>query len=387
MAALRRDAALEALAQHLKCSICYEIFLDPVTSSCGKHNYCKGCLSTFCKGNGSRRNCPQCMEGRRQDYTPQKNVTLCEIVEVLGRDTWEELLAQSEQNCDNHHVRLIRDPDGVRYPCLRYASGARKVVYGLRGTVRAPCMLDSQTRKFLTGQVTEDAGLYKEEANTSQCDTTALSAVRELSKENSELAFNGAQSVTEMLEAGAQQAESSDSQTETFARLNFSPELRHSSLAISQDGRRVEVQKPRGLSRSRQERFETSQVMADPEFACGAHYWDVDVSRADGWAIGVAYSSLGSGDLLGRTCTSWCLEWSNKRLCYWHDSERKLLGGDRPGKVRVVLDMSQGSLLFYSLREKKTLLHSALVNFTAPVRSAFWLYGLGNRNSLSFTGP
>ncbi|XP_029102860.1 E3 ubiquitin-protein ligase RNF135 isoform X1 [Scleropages formosus] len=379
MAALRRDAALEALAQHLKCSICYEIFLDPVTSSCGKHNYCKGCLSTFCEGNGSRRNCPQCMEGRRQDYTPQKNVTLCEIVEVLGRDTWEELLAQSEQNRDNHHVRLIRDSDG----------------------------LDSQTRKFLTGQVTEDAGLYKEEANTSQCDTTALSAVRELSKvpnhtgvaasepheecgsssENSELAFNGAQSVTEMLEAGAQQAESSDSQTETFARLNFSPELRHSSLAISQDGRRVEVQKPRGLSRSRQERFETSQVMADPEFACGAHYWDVDVTRADGWAIGVAYSSLGSGDLLGRTCTSWCLEWSNKRLCYWHDSERKLLGGDRPGKVRVVLDMSQGSLLFYSLREKKTLLHSALVNFTAPVRSAFWLYGLGNRNSLSFTGP
>uniref|UniRef100_A0A8C9WA68 Uncharacterized protein n=1 Tax=Scleropages formosus TaxID=113540 RepID=A0A8C9WA68_SCLFO len=329
MAALRRDAALEALAQHLKCSICYEIFLDPVTSSCGKHNYCKGCLSTFCEGNGSRRNCPQCMEGRRQDYTPQKNVTLCEIVEVLGRDTWEELLAQSEQNRDNHHVRLIRDSDGVRYPHHHTPSRHRA------GRVRK---YFNRIVRLLT--ILSIAGF-------------------------SFLSFRPA----------------------AFARLNFSPELRHSSLAISQDGRRVEVQKPRGLSRSRQERFETSQVMADPEFACGAHYWDVDVTRADGWAIGVAYSSLGSGDLLGRTCTSWCLEWSNKRLCYWHDSERKLLGGDRPGKVRVVLDMSQGSLLFYSLREKKTLLHSALVNFTAPVRSAFWLYGLGNRNSLSFTGP
>jgi hypothetical protein len=33
--------------EHLKCSICYEVFTDPHFAGCGKHAFCKGCLDSL----------------------------------------------------------------------------------------------------------------------------------------------------------------------------------------------------------------------------------------------------------------------------------------------------------------------------------------------------
>lgn len=200
------------------------------------------------------------------------------------------------------------------------------------------------------------------------------------------------QGVSMELEAEEQTEEAGPSAglNDCLERLSFSPQLAHKYLIFSDDNRRVQVRR-RSLGRpppsSHTDRFDVSQVMADQEFSSGVHYWEVDASQSSAWAIGVAYSGLGRGEKLGRTPSSWCLELNSRTLCYWHSDHSEHIKHECPSKVRVMLDMDSGSLAFYSTTDNLILLHSVEVQFTTPVRPAFWLYGLKPGNSLALVVP
>uniref|UniRef100_A0A672QFK7 RING-type domain-containing protein n=1 Tax=Sinocyclocheilus grahami TaxID=75366 RepID=A0A672QFK7_SINGR len=49
------------LAEELHCSICLDVFTDPVSTPCG-HNFCKSCLSQ-CWDSSQTCKCPYCKEG------------------------------------------------------------------------------------------------------------------------------------------------------------------------------------------------------------------------------------------------------------------------------------------------------------------------------------
>ncbi|XP_048009853.1 E3 ubiquitin-protein ligase TRIM39-like [Megalobrama amblycephala] len=81
-----------ALNEELQCSICLEVFTDPVTTPCG-HNFCRSCLST----NTQTYFCPFCKErfSRRPDV--KINSTLREVAQHFK----EKLnLGESEVFCD-----------------------------------------------------------------------------------------------------------------------------------------------------------------------------------------------------------------------------------------------------------------------------------------------
>ncbi|XP_008070210.1 E3 ubiquitin/ISG15 ligase TRIM25 [Carlito syrichta] len=73
-------AELCPLAEELSCSICLELFKEPVTTPCG-HNFCGSCLNETWVVQGAPYLCPQC----RAVYTtrPQlhKNTVMCTVVE------------------------------------------------------------------------------------------------------------------------------------------------------------------------------------------------------------------------------------------------------------------------------------------------------------------
>ncbi|XP_078508699.1 RING finger protein 112 [Lissotriton helveticus] len=61
------SAQMEALAEDLKCSICLDVFEDPVSIDCG-HNFCRGCIEAHWSGisvQGYR--CPECRHPCRKD--------------------------------------------------------------------------------------------------------------------------------------------------------------------------------------------------------------------------------------------------------------------------------------------------------------------------------
>ncbi|XP_017214343.3 E3 ubiquitin/ISG15 ligase TRIM25 [Danio rerio] len=69
------------------CSICLELFKDPVTTSCG-HSFCMNCIKS-CWDKESLRgvySCPTCRNGFRQRPTLSKNTVLAGIVEERKQD-------------------------------------------------------------------------------------------------------------------------------------------------------------------------------------------------------------------------------------------------------------------------------------------------------------
>ncbi|KAM5170541.1 E3 ubiquitin/ISG15 ligase TRIM25-like [Mantella aurantiaca] len=71
-----------SLRDELNCSICLNVFTDPVTLRCG-HNFCRVCID--CVLNTQQRlrvySCPDCREEFMERPAMPKNITLCNIVE------------------------------------------------------------------------------------------------------------------------------------------------------------------------------------------------------------------------------------------------------------------------------------------------------------------
>ncbi|XP_051735962.1 E3 ubiquitin-protein ligase TRIM39-like isoform X8 [Ctenopharyngodon idella] len=84
-----------ALNEELQCSICLEVFTDPVTAPCG-HNFCRTCLSE-CWTNTQTCFCPFCKETFSKRPDLKINTTLREVVQHFK----EKLnLGESEVVCD-----------------------------------------------------------------------------------------------------------------------------------------------------------------------------------------------------------------------------------------------------------------------------------------------
>ncbi|XP_073423551.1 E3 ubiquitin/ISG15 ligase TRIM25-like [Dendrobates tinctorius] len=80
------------LRQELLCSICMNIYTDPVTLRCG-HNFCQVCIDGVqdTEGGYGEYPCPECRVTFRKWPPLQKNITLCNVVEnVLSTQPHQE---------------------------------------------------------------------------------------------------------------------------------------------------------------------------------------------------------------------------------------------------------------------------------------------------------
>ncbi|XP_051515198.1 E3 ubiquitin-protein ligase TRIM39-like isoform X1 [Myxocyprinus asiaticus] len=84
-----------ALNEELQCSICLDVFTDPVTTPCG-HNFCKTCLNE-CWKNTQNYSCPFCKETISKRPDLKINTTLREVVQHFKK---KFNLGKSEVLCD-----------------------------------------------------------------------------------------------------------------------------------------------------------------------------------------------------------------------------------------------------------------------------------------------
>ncbi|XP_051956158.1 E3 ubiquitin/ISG15 ligase TRIM25-like, partial [Xyrauchen texanus] len=91
----RRFTSISALNEELQCSICLDVFTDPVTTPCG-HNFCKTCLNE-CWKNTQNCSCPFCKETFSKRPDLKINTTLREVVQHFEK---KFNLGKSEVLCD-----------------------------------------------------------------------------------------------------------------------------------------------------------------------------------------------------------------------------------------------------------------------------------------------
>nr|DBA21856.1 TPA: hypothetical protein GDO54_012977 [Pyxicephalus adspersus] len=90
------------IQQNLKCSICLNIYTDPVTLNCG-HNFCRECINTAMETQDTEHrdyHCPQCRKRFRSRPKLNKNIDLCYIAEKLKSSTTLENRKCPEHNRD-----------------------------------------------------------------------------------------------------------------------------------------------------------------------------------------------------------------------------------------------------------------------------------------------
>lgn len=73
------------LSEELHCSICLDLFSDPVTTPCG-HNFCKTCLDMFWDS-CEKCTCPYCKETFDKCPDLRCNTALREIVQLFEKNT------------------------------------------------------------------------------------------------------------------------------------------------------------------------------------------------------------------------------------------------------------------------------------------------------------
>ncbi|XP_063788537.1 E3 ubiquitin/ISG15 ligase TRIM25-like [Pseudophryne corroboree] len=123
------------------------------------------------------------------------------------------------------------------------------------------------------------------------------------------------------------------------------------------------------------ERFQCDQVISSRGFSSGRHYWELDVSKAEYWMVGMCYPSIdrrgGYESYIGDNSKSWCLYRYNNQSSVIHDRIDIRLPDNIPcDRVRVYLDYEAGQLSFYSLCDPIRHLHTYTAALTEPLHAA-----------------
>ncbi|XP_050962577.1 nuclear factor 7, brain-like [Labeo rohita] len=95
--------SLKVSAEELSCSVCCEIFKDPVVLSCS-HSVCKECLQKFWRIKETRE-CPVCRR-RSSNRDPPCNLVLKNLCESFLKDRNKSLSIGSEEICSLHSEKL-----------------------------------------------------------------------------------------------------------------------------------------------------------------------------------------------------------------------------------------------------------------------------------------
>ncbi|XP_040297127.1 E3 ubiquitin-protein ligase TRIM11-like [Bufo bufo] len=156
-------------------------------------------------------------------------------------------------------------------------------------------------------------------------------------------------------------------------------ETAHNNIIISLDLRSASYTPTLQNRLDGPKRFKSVQVLSSRSFSSGRHYWEVDVSQAEKWIIGVAKESLerkvaGNESFIGYNKKSWGLMFNNG-LGVHHNNIYKHLVSDAPVEfVGVYLDFKAGHLAFYQLCDTIRHLHTFTASFSEPLYAAFYLF-------------
>uniref|UniRef100_A0A8C2JSE9 Tripartite motif-containing protein 16-like n=1 Tax=Cyprinus carpio TaxID=7962 RepID=A0A8C2JSE9_CYPCA len=168
-----------------------------------------------------------------------------------------------------------------------------------------------------------------------------------------------------------------------YRRFTLDENTVHKYLCLSEENRMITETNTEQSYPDHPDRFDSLTQVLCRESVCGRCYWEVEWSGR-GVCISVSYKSIsrkGRGDecAFGYNDQSWCLYSFPSSYCkyslFHNYTETELTEVFSSSRIGVYVDHSAGTLSFYSISDKRTLIHRVQTTFTQPLYAGFRVYG------------
>uniref|UniRef100_A0A8C6WJP8 Uncharacterized protein n=1 Tax=Neogobius melanostomus TaxID=47308 RepID=A0A8C6WJP8_9GOBI len=345
------------------CSICLEVFSEPVSTPCG-HNFCKRCISQTWDSSESCF-CPLCKEVFSIRPQLKKNTFISEMVsqwklEEEHRETQQMVKVfsdmESVQRCLDHHTKVMEQS------LSKHKERAQALIQQLQQEM---CELEKSSTEAQQLSLSTDplhflqrcpalppAGLKDWSSVSFEPQTYEGSAARALSELEAKLEeeFKQLPSTLELR------------RVQQFAvDVTLDPDTAYPYLVLSKDLKQVhDTDVEKKLPDSPQRFTHYAIVLGKQSFSSGRFYFDVQVKGKTDWTLGVARESVNrKGQITVSPKNGFWTIWLRDG-----DKYRALAGPSvplspqrPPQKVGVFVDYGAGLVSFYDV-DSADLLYS-----------------------------
>ncbi|CAB1351031.1 unnamed protein product [Coregonus sp. 'balchen'] len=400
--------------EDLSCSVCRDIFRDPVILSC-RHSICKVCLLELWKHKDVLE-CPLCR--RRSSLELPFDLNLKRQCEAVLQERGREDTTESEVLCSLHSEKLklfcLEDKQPL---CLKCKALKKHTNHSFCQIDKAAENYKSQAQhtekqikkefeklhQFLRDEEAESiAALWEEEEQKSKM---VKEKIEEMCREISSLS-DTIRAIEEELRAEdipfLQNYKATVKRTQytvpdpervsgplinvakhlgnlqfkvwekmqeivQYTSVTLDPNTAHPRLCLSEDLTSVRDSDPIQSLPVNPERFDHLQfVLASEGFNSGTHSWLVEVGESENWTIGVITDSVQRSGLI--KSGYWSVGYYEGK--YWAlfppDPPTDITLIQKPKRIRVHLDWDRGKLSF-SDPDNNTRLHTFTQHFTERV--------------------
>ncbi|KTG32282.1 hypothetical protein cypCar_00012867, partial [Cyprinus carpio] len=414
------------LAEELQCSVCLDVFTDPVSTPCG-HNFCKRCLNQ-CWNNSQNCYCPFCKETFSKRPDLKINTALRQVVqlfeekfslmkfEVLCDICNDAQLVKTQKDMQQRMQDRIRKIQDIKHSAeLRKKSTEQKKAASvklfsdlIRSIKRCQAELlemmeekqkaaEKQEEKLiqeLQQELTElkmrntelDHLLHTEDhLQLLQIDPSLYSPPP--TRNWPEISMNTDVSVEALRRALTQLQETLDQKlSQTVMKrmqhhavdVTLDPYTAHPNLILSDDGKQVTHGDIKQELPNNPERFDYSaSVLGKEGFSLGRFYFEVQVKGKTGWTLGVARESINrKGPIAMRPqCGCWAI-WLRNGNEYWACAGPLVSLSPRVKlqKVGVFVDYEEGLVSFYDVESRSHIYSFTGQSFTDVLYPYFCPY-------------
>uniref|UniRef100_A0A8C2EVE5 E3 ubiquitin-protein ligase TRIM39-like n=1 Tax=Cyprinus carpio TaxID=7962 RepID=A0A8C2EVE5_CYPCA len=100
------SSSMSSLSEEIQCSVCLDVFTDPVSTPCG-HNFCKTCLNKYWD-NSQTCSCPYCKDTFKQRPDLKINTTLRELVDHYKKKSPEKTTEVLCDICEERKLKALK---------------------------------------------------------------------------------------------------------------------------------------------------------------------------------------------------------------------------------------------------------------------------------------
>ncbi|XP_067303201.1 E3 ubiquitin-protein ligase TRIM39-like [Pseudorasbora parva] len=396
-----------ALNEELQCSICLEVFTDPVTTPCG-HNFCRSCL-VFCDVCDERKQkavktCLTCQSSycethlephlrvprlkkhklinaveNLEDYICQKHERPLELfcrddqmrvclscaegehrthkTVPIEEESREKKQVQTQTDVQQKKIQEIEHSEPRKNLTSSFLTSS-KTVHISNGMIIGLGILLVAVLPYAVSMCVSVRGHSEQLKMMEEPQKRAEDLNKELQQEITELKRRNIELEQEITDLKRKTIETGLTWAQKFAvDVTLDPDTANPYLILSDDGTQVYFKGIRQDVTANPMRFKDINVMAKQGFSSGRFYFEVQVKGNDDWKLGVARESVNRKELLLTPDKGvWILIlMQNNRYLIFADPPVSVSVRVKPDKVGVFVDYEEGLVSFYDVKSRSHL--------------------------------